>query len=33
MILFVTATALMLTGTGRFSLWRPEEMFLTRRAG
>jgi CDP-diacylglycerol---glycerol-3-phosphate 3-phosphatidyltransferase len=33
MILFVPVTALMLTGTGRFSLWRPEEMFLTRRAG
>ncbi len=33
MILFVSVTALMLTGTGRFSLWHPEEIFLTRRAG
>ena len=33
MTLFVSVTALMLTGTGRFSLWRPEEMFLNRRSG
>lgn len=33
MILFVPVTALVLTGTGRFSLWHPEEIFLTRRAG
>jgi CDP-diacylglycerol---glycerol-3-phosphate 3-phosphatidyltransferase len=33
MTLFVSVTALMLSGTGRFSLWQPEEVFLTRRAG
>ena len=33
MTLFVSVTALMLTGTGRFSLWRPEELFLNRRTG
>jgi CDP-diacylglycerol---glycerol-3-phosphate 3-phosphatidyltransferase len=33
MTLFVSVTALMLTGTGRYSLWQPEESFLIRRAG
>ncbi len=33
MVLFVAAAGLMLTGTGTFSLWAPEEKILYRRDG